>query len=56
MVLPWDMLDAAGLFRCRQGADNSGHRLMSPELCPAGRWFGEHERPAGYLRPQDLIS
>ncbi|MFI2187004.1 hypothetical protein [Streptomyces sioyaensis] len=109
-VLPWDALDAVGLFWCSQGPGNSGHRLMSLELCPAGgvpqsdpalapltveepsgvagvpdrryrigipvfatrhygsalieaarsraaeRWFGEHERSAGYLRPQDLIS
>ncbi|MEU8917813.1 hypothetical protein [Streptomyces nigrescens] len=110
-VIPWDTLDAVGLFWCHQRPDNSGHRLVSLELCPAGgvkepqdpalaplfvqeragvagvpdrryrigipafairhygnelidaarsraahRWFGEHERPAGYLRPQDLIS
>ncbi|MGY5130063.1 hypothetical protein [Streptomyces nigrescens] len=110
-VIPWDALDSVGLFWCRQRPDNSGHRLVSLELCPTGgvqepqdpalaplfvqeqaavagvpdrryrigipvfairhygnelidaarsraghRWFGEHERPAGYLRLQDLIS
>ncbi|GFE19388.1 hypothetical protein Sgleb_74350 [Streptomyces glebosus] len=110
-VIPWDSLDAVGLFWCPQGTGNSGHRLVSLELCPTGgvqepqdpalaplfieeqsgvagvpdrryriglpvfvirhyggalieaarsraahRWFGEHERPAGYLRAQDLIS
>ncbi|MEU8784406.1 hypothetical protein [Streptomyces sp. NPDC048637] len=110
-VLPWDALDAVGLFWCHQESGNSGHRLVSLELCPTGgvqepqdpvlaplfvqeqagvagvpdrryrigipvfalrhygsqlteaarsraahRWFGEHERPAGYLRHQDLIS
>ncbi|MFE1171443.1 hypothetical protein [Streptomyces sp. NPDC058773] len=109
-VIPWDGLDAVGLFWC-EGADGSTQRLMSLELCPTGgvpepqepelaplfvqeqagvagvadrryriglpvfavryysgavieaarsraahRWFGEHERPAGYLRTRDLIS
>ncbi|WP_407548086.1 hypothetical protein QOM21_03625 [Streptomyces sp. Pv4-95] len=109
-VIPWASLESAGLFWCPQGPDNSGKRLVSLELCPAGGvdehdpalsplivhdepnlpgvadrryrvgipvfalrlygpklveaarsragrlWFGEHERPSGYLRLQDLFS
>ncbi|MEV0371991.1 hypothetical protein AB0I10_19530 [Streptomyces sp. NPDC050636] len=110
VVIPWASLEAAGLFWCHEGPNNSGHTLVSLELCPrdgvdehdpalsplivhdqpdlpgvadrryrigipvfatrhygnqlveaarsrtADLWFGEHERPTGYIQVADLIS
>ncbi|TJZ55532.1 hypothetical protein FCH28_09280 [Streptomyces piniterrae] len=110
VVIPWASLEAAGLFWCHQEPNNTGHRLLSLELCPiegvkkhdralsplivqdrsglpgvadrryrigipvfasrhygtllvevarsraAHLWFGEHERPSGYIQVADLIS